>query len=72
MSLGLNYGPLDDMIINRLEAQARRHGIALDHVELLGQTASLALAFIKASEAGDLDHFLSSVDWDAVEARVYV
>lgn len=63
------YAPtLPAPIRTDLEQAARRTGLALGRLELLGQDLVLALAFVESVHAGTHEAFLQEVDWDRLEA----
>jgi hypothetical protein len=69
--MNLDYSPqLDAFTIARLEAAARRTGLSLDGLELLGQDAQAAWGYAAAVDAGTHEAFLARVDWNALEARL--
>lgn len=63
------YAPtLPAPIRDDLEQAARRTGLALGRLELLGQDLVLALAFVESVHAGTHEALLQEVDWDRLEA----
>lgn len=67
--MDLNYPTsLIDPLRDDLEAAARRVGLALADLELLGQDPATAMAFTCAVAAGEHAAFLDSVDWERLDA----
>lgn len=64
----IEYSPhLDEALIADLEAAARRVGLALERLELLGQDEDIARSFVEAVECGMHETFLEIVSWDRLE-----
>ncbi len=67
LNLDLDYNPaVSARLIATLERRARTLGLDLDTVELLGQEARVAVAFVRATRAGDAHSFVARVDFDAL------
>lgn len=67
--MDLDYDPrLSKTVVQRLEDAARRTGLALDRLELLGQDTAIAEVFADRVDAGRGQTFLADVDWSALEA----
>ncbi len=72
-TLGLAYDSrVDPHIIARLEGAARRVGLPLGDVELLGQSEVASMAFVSAVEGGKIRDFLATFDWAPLEAAMEV
>lgn len=54
--------------LEALEQAARRTGLPLGDLELLGQTPESAQGFVSACQADAVPEYLESVDWDRLEA----
>jgi hypothetical protein len=68
--LDLDYAPHVPMAtLHRLEAAARRMGLPLHQLELLGQDANVAEGFVMACMLGDSENFCLAVDWQELEER---
>lgn len=48
---------------------ARRAGVPLWQLELLGQDEAVAQAFIQAARQGDAHAYMRDVEWDVLETR---
>lgn len=65
------YAPtVPDPIRDDLEQAARRTGLALGRLELLGQDLVMAMAYVEAVHAGTHEAFIEDVDWERLE-RLY-
>lgn len=59
------YAPtVPDPIQEQLEQAARRTGLSLGRLELLGQDLILAMAYVEAVHAGTHEAFVETVDWE--------
>lgn len=66
--LELDYSPHVPLAeLHALEQVARRVGLPLHELELLGQDRALAAAFVAAHSEGQEKAFLEEVDWDHLE-----
>ncbi len=64
----LDYAPdIDPVTLERLEQVGRDVGLSLGQIELLGQSQELAVDFISSAVHGDLDGFMTAVDWHRLE-----
>jgi hypothetical protein len=62
--MDLDYAPgVTEELAYELERAAQWMGLKLDRLELLGQDAELARAFVDRVETGDHEAFLVTVDW---------
>ncbi len=52
-----------------LTEAARRVGVPLWQLELLGQDEAVAQAFIRAARQGNGQAYMRDVEWDVLEAR---
>lgn len=67
----LDFDPrLHDDLRAALQRSARRVGLSLDQLELLGQDATAATGFVRSVSRGRSDDFLARVDWTHLEARL--
>jgi hypothetical protein len=70
--MDLDYdGNLSDDAVKRLEEAARAVGLALREVELLGQDASVAEAFVRSVREGRHHEFLDEIDWTRLQPRLH-
>lgn len=67
--LELDYDPrLDGQTLARLEEAAAAVGLPLERLELIGQDAAVARAFVRAVDDGRAEAMLDDVDWDGLDA----
>lgn len=67
----LDFDPrLHDNLRAALRRSARRVGLSLDRLELLGQDPHAATGFVRSVASGRSDAFLEGVDWRHLEARL--
>lgn len=70
--IDLDYAAeLTDTTIDRLEEAARTVGLPLRELELIGQDAELADAFIESVQSGRHQAFVDGVDWTRLEGKLY-
>lgn len=74
--MDLDYDPrIPSDLLRSVEREARRLGVPLRRIELLGQDRAVARNFVRASEEGRGADHLETVDWERLErilrARVH-
>lgn len=65
------HATLTTPLIDRLEEAARAVGLPLREVELLGQDADVAEAFVASVEEGSHAVFLDELDWARLKGRLH-
>lgn len=70
--LDLDYAPsLSPELICELERAARWIGLPLRELELLGQDPERAEAFVESVDKDKHDALLDTIDWHALEQKLY-
>ncbi len=74
--MDLDYDPrIPSELLRTVEREARRLGLPLRRIELLGQDRAVARTFVRAAEDGRGEAHLEAVDWERLErilrARVH-
>lgn len=64
LGLDMNHRDVPEWVLKELELRARRIGLPLSELELLGQDFDMTAAFIDAADKGEPWEFLATVDFE--------